>query len=439
MRIFNALALSVAAGITACDYKAMEEIENTKQGPDRAFVRVHNGQFELDGHPYYLIGANYWHGAYLGANDPDRLTRELDLMAAQGINNLRVLALSERSNLSRSLKPALILGPGQMNDSLLQGLDRLLAEMHSRDMKAVLYLTNFWQWSGGMSQYLVWQQNAPLDDPDLSGNWDGYIENTTDFYRCARCQKQYLDQAAALINRENAVTGSPYREDPTIMAWQLANEPRSGGEKFDPTRARDYVRWVHQSAQALDQLAPNQLISTGSEGLAGTQHQAEVYLDAHATDAIDYLTVHLWIKNWGWFDSTNPVSTFPAAIERATDYLNQHIDFAREQEKPLVLEEFGVERDGGSFSPESGTEYRDRFLKLMYQKIEQSVTTGGPLVGSNFWAFSGYGRADNSEYLWKPGDDFLGDPPQEPQGLNSVFETDVSTLAIIRKHSNKLK
>ena len=33
------------------------------------------------------------------------------------------------------------------------------------------------------------------------------------------------------MNRTNTITGIPYRDDPTIMAWQLANEPRPGRGK----------------------------------------------------------------------------------------------------------------------------------------------------------------------------------------------------------------
>ena len=42
--------------------------------------------------------------------------------------------------------------------------------------------------------------------------------------------------------------------------------------------------------------------------------------------------------------------------------------------------------------------------------------------------------------MMKPGDtSYVGDPPQEPQGRNSVFNTDASTLALIRAHAAALK
>jgi len=40
----------------------------------------------------------------------------------------------------------------------------------------------------------------------------------------------------------------------------------------------------------------------------------------------------------------------------------------------------------------------------------------------------------------KPGDvSYVGDPPQEPQGRNSVFDADATTLDIIRRHAQALK
>ena len=42
------------------------------------------------------------------------------------------------------------------------------------------------------------------------------------------------------------------------------------------------------------------------EGLAGSAQDAKLYLAAHSSPHIDYLTYHLWPKNWGWFDSKDP-------------------------------------------------------------------------------------------------------------------------------------
>ena len=38
----------------------------------------------------------------------------------------------------------------------------------------------------------------------------------------------------------------------------------------------------------------------------------------------------------------------------------------------------------------------------------------------------------------RPGDDFTGDPPSEAQGANSIFDTDISTLEVLRRHATAL-
>jgi mannan endo-1,4-beta-mannosidase len=60
------------------------------------------------------------------------------------------------------------------------------------------------------------------------------------------------------------------------------------------------------------------------------------------------------------------------------------------------------------------------------------------MAGLNFWAWGGEGRARHGDYIWRPGDSFTGDPPQEAQGLNSVFSTDTSTLRVFLKYNRAL-
>ena len=44
----------------------------------------------------------------------------------------------------------------------------------------------------------------------------------------------------------------------------------------------------------------------------------------------------------------------------------------------------------------------------------------------------------NPDRMWRKGDPFTGDPPQDPQGLNSIFDADTSTIRIIREHAFKM-
>ncbi|MDB5672665.1 MAG: mannanase, partial [Alphaproteobacteria bacterium] len=63
----------------------------------------------------------------------------------------------------------------------------------------------------------------------------------------------------------------------------------------------------------------------------------------------------------------------------------------------------------------------------------------GPLMGSNFWAWGGEGRAAHPDHRFAPGDRlYVGDPMHEPQGWYSVFDVDESTKAVIKAHSAEL-
>lgn len=46
------------------------------------------------------------------------------------------------------------------------------------------------------------------------------------FFTDPSCRAMYRAHVAALAGRRNSVTGQLYRDDPTIMAWDLINEPR---------------------------------------------------------------------------------------------------------------------------------------------------------------------------------------------------------------------
>lgn len=410
-----------------------------------AFVSVDGLGFELDGEPYAYAGTNFWYGAYIGAGgetgNVERLRAELDHLAALGITNLRVLGGSELSPMKNSLTPAFRDASDDYNENLLRGLDVLLAEMGKRDMKAVIYLNNFWEWSGGMGTYLSWVNGGKyVDLGDPAHPWPAFPLFNMQFYANAPANALYRDYVRAVVTRTNTVTGIPYAEDPAIMAWQLANEPRPGYSPDPGMHALpDFYEWVDSTARFIKSLDPNHLISSGNEGTFGCAEHVPCFVNAHDSDAIDYLTFHMWPKNWSWLDDRDMAGTFERTLTKADAYIETHIALARQLGKPIVLEEFGLPRDDGAIAPDTPTTWRDRFFGHVFDRVEDSVSAGGPLVGTNFWTWGGQGRAQHEDGLWRTGDtSYTGDPPQEAQGLNSVFDTDASTLAVLQDHADRL-
>ena len=414
---------------------------SVQAAPRSGFVQVQGTRFVLDGKAYRFAGANFWYGAYLGApdgiGDRARLRAELDQLKAAGIDNLRVLAMSEASGFKRGVRPAIMTAPGEYDERLLQGLDYLLAEMGKRDMKAVLYLNNFWQWSGGMSQYVAWATGGSVadHDPDLTGDWNGFMQDSARFYAMPKAQAWYRDAIRTVIGRTNSISGVAYVDDPTVMSWQLANEPRPGSDKGGRANVPGYDQWVDQTAAFIHGLAPKQLVSTGSEGAMGSLGDIDLYAQAHRSRNVDYLTFHLWPSNWSWIDHKDPAARLEPGLKQSLDYIDRHIDLAGRLGKPIVLSEFGLNRDQGSYDPASGVAARDRFYRAIYDRLLQRMQAGDAIAGSNFWAWGGRGRTTNADWMWKAGDPFTGDPPQEAQGLFSLFDSDASTLGIVSAHA----
>jgi len=410
-----------------------------------SFVRRTGTNFVREGAAYRIAGTNTWYAAYLGADAPvgnrDRLKRELDRLVGLGINNVRILGSSEHSPLKDSVRPA-FRNRNRFNETLMRGLDHALAEMGRRGLTAVIYLTNFWEWSGGMMTYLYWTNGGRyLDMNDPAHPWPQFPDMSSEFYGSAAAVRMFDDHVRAIVGRRNSVTGRYYRDDPAIMAWQLANEPRPGGSQEAGRRhMKAYLAWIDRSARLIKSLDRNHMVATGSEGTMGCIDDAQCVVDAHSSPSIDYLNAHVWPQNWSWTDPNDLAGTWPTVERNTRDYIDTQVAIARRVGKPLVIEEFGMPRDGGSFEPGTPTTYKDRFYQLITDAVLDSVRSGGPLQGCNFWGWGGEGRAQHGDHHFVRGDtSYLADPPHEPQGWYSVFDTDASTQGIIRGYAASLK
>jgi mannan endo-1,4-beta-mannosidase len=417
-------------------------IEPTPQAKKTGFVTTDGIHFKLKGETYRYAGANIWYGAYLGADaafgNRARLIKELDDLKALGVVNLRVLASSELSPLKNSLDPAFTIKPGDYNDQLLCGLDFLLAEMAKRDMKAVLYLTNFWEWSGGMVTYQYYETGQYINMNDPAHPWPEFADLSAHFYSMEKAKADYWDYVRLIIGRRNSVTGRLYRDDPAVMAWQLCNEPRAGGSDAAVDQNTEaYLGWIKDTCALIRSLDHNHLISLGHEGLMGVNNRQDLVLKAHAH--IDYLTAHIWPQNWSWVDAKDLAGTFDAGAAKVQDYIARHVAIAQTLNKPLVFEEFGFPRDHIAYEPGTPTTYKDKFYGLIYAAVEDAIAHNTPVSGSNFWAWGGAGRALHADHHMLRGETaYVGDPPHEPQGWYSVFNTDISTQALIKAHAAKL-
>ena len=406
---------------------------------EHSFIKVNaDGQFVRDGKPYYFVGTNFWYGAILGSEgeggNRERLHKELDFLKSIGINNLRVLVGADGENgIKTRVEPSLQVAPGVYNDTILAGLDYFMNELRERDMTAVLYLNNSWEWSGGYSVYLQWSGHGDAVVPAVDG-WPAYMEYVKQFPQSDSAKALFANHVNYIVSRTNRYNQIKYVDDPTIMSWQIGNEPRA----FSDENKEPFARWMADVAAQIKSLDPNHMVSSGSEGSWGCEMDMNLFEKIHADPNINYLNIHIWPYNWSWVKADSLKELLPRAKENTKKYIDDHMVIARKYSKPIVLEEFGFPRDGFSFSKEAPTTARDEYYRYVFDLIRQDRESGGLFAGCNFWAWGGYAGQNPDHVFWEKGDDYTGDPAQEQQGLNSVFATD-STIEIIKAENRKLQ
>ena len=406
---------------------------------EHSFIKVNaDGQFVRDGKPYYFVGTNFWYGAILGSEgeggNRERLHKELDFLKSIGINNLRVLVGADGENgIKTRVEPSLQVAPGVYNDTILAGLDYFMNELRERDMTAVLYLNNSWEWSGGYSVYLQWSGHGDAVVPAVDG-WPAYMEYVKQFPQSDSAKALFANHVNYIVSRTNRYNQIKYVDDPTIMSWQIGNEPRA----FSDENKEPFARWMADMAAQIKSLDPNHMVSSGSEGSWGCEMDMNLFEKIHADPNINYLNIHIWPYNWSWVKADSLKELLPCAKENTKKYIDDHMVIARKYSKPIVLEEFGFPRDGFSFSKEAPTTARDEYYRYVFDLIRQDRESGGLFAGCNFWAWGGFAGQNPGHVFWEKGDDYTGDPAQEQQGLNSVFATD-STIEIIKAENRKLQ
>jgi mannan endo-1,4-beta-mannosidase len=393
-------------------------------------LATRRGKITRGGRAIFLSGSNYWSAVALAADTSGSgwnvLTADLDALAARGINLIRVMGATEGPDTEPwRIVPSLQREPGRYDQRWVTGLLRLVEELEKRDMYAIVVLNNFWQWSGGMSQYVSWSGHGPIPYPSPfeAGGTESFERYAAEFFVDDHAKGMFRDFLRYFI--------PPLCESPAVI-WELANEPRG------KHRAAALTTWIHETACLVKSLAPEQLVTTGSEGETPDPESAGLdVLRNHESPYIDLVTCHIWAQNWGWARPESLAADLPSSLDRAKRYLCHHADLANVLGKPLLLEEFGFPRDEAAFGPESPTTLRDRYFASLYELVNDMLDTT-TIAGIAPWSWAGSSIPARPGQLWRPGDPLTGDPPHEMQGWYSVYASD-STTSVIRDGSTTLR
>jgi len=154
-------------------------------------------------------------------------------------------------------------GQIQYSEELFKDVDRGLAIAAEEGVRVIIPLVDNWEWFGGHAEWAK-----------LSG--------VGDFWNDPKAKADFKAFITWLLNRKNTVTGVLYKDDPTIMAWELGNEI----DKASPD-------WIIEMAAHIKQTDPSHLLIDGGH--------KETPAVALAESNIDIVTTHYTDKEFTAF------------------------------------------------------------------------------------------------------------------------------------------
>jgi mannan endo-1,4-beta-mannosidase len=327
--------LALASGCDIEDVGAQSTTSHAAQSPTPpcaplapidSFVWRDGPQLMLNDRPFRAVGANLYYLQQLFAYGEGGNTalakpalEALDSAVCMQLPVVRAWGFNDTTDTS-TIRPE----PGVYRRNGLRGLDRVVAEAKARGLRVILTLTNNWGDYGGISKYAEWAGRGP-------GGGDAFFSDRT-------MQGYWKDYVTMLASRVNEYTGVAYRDEPTILAWEIGNEFRCQS----CARTTRLVDTVRELARHLKSVMPYHLVSDGGEGMddvpslypglsnkyAVSGFEGASYSKLLQVEELDILSYHMYPADWGlntgkdvrvWLDSHE----FLAAISGKVSYLGE--------------------------------------------------------------------------------------------------------------------
>ncbi|KAI0266756.1 glycoside hydrolase family 5 protein [Gloeopeniophorella convolvens] len=291
------------------------------------FVKTSGQKFTLNGSTYTVVGANsYWVGL-IGLSTANMNAAFADIAKA-GATTVRTWGFNEVTSPNGVYYQSWSGGKPTVNTGAtgLQNFDNVVAAAKANGLRLIVALTNNWSDYGGMDVYV--NQIVGSDQPhDL-------------FYTNANVIAAFKAYITTFVGR--------YVNEPTILGWELANEPRcsgSTGTTSGTCETTTITNWVSEISAFIKSIDPNHLVAIGDEGFFNEPgNPSYPYQGTEGVDfaanilvpTIDFGTFHLYPISWG--QTTNPDSW-------GVQWIKDHQTVQASANKPTIVEEFGVTSD----------------------------------------------------------------------------------------------
>jgi mannan endo-1,4-beta-mannosidase len=304
---------------------------------ENSFVTAVNDQLMLNGSVFRFGGTNCYVLMFSPHSTVDQL---LGTAAANHFNVVRMWAFDDISVPSSSDSFYLQYWNGSApayNDSATTGLanvDYAVYKAGQLGIKLIIPFVNNWPQYGGMDQYVNWLGEKYHDQ----------------FYTDPTVRQFYKNWISHLLNHVNSLNGLAYKDDPTIMVWELANEPRCQGQGLPTSGActtTTIQSWIQDVAAYVKSVDSNHLVSVGDEGFfcipssppSDYLENCSTGVDTLAfaqTPNIDLFGFHLYPEGYG------------QTVAWADTFVDEHFsDSMKPVNKPAYMGEFGFMAGNG--------------------------------------------------------------------------------------------
>lgn len=360
------------------------------------FVQRRDKDFVLNGKEFKFVGTNNYYLHYKNNQAIDDVFKQANDM---GIKVIRMWGFGdgEKTKIQNNFSIQPTMGDYQTRNGEVDGLERMdysIAQAKKYGIKVILVLTNYWEDFGGMEEYKKWNN----------------LEKKEDFYTNEKAKEAYKNYVLMLLNRKNQYTGIEYKNDPTIFAWELANEPRNPENKT----AKQVTEWAKEMSSYIKSIDKNHMVSVGDEGfLSGKEKgyknegnwaydgsQGINWKELIQIPTIDFGTIHLYPEHWGISKENYE--------EWGKKYIIDHSKIADKYNKPFILEEYGI----GDKSGLDRVKIYEEWNKVFFEN-------GGD--GAMFWILTGV-DPEHASGIYENYDGFrvMNDGTDVPEKLKEI-------------------
>lgn len=344
------------------------------QEPNWGFVQRNGTQFMVDDKAFYING---WNSYWLMDHAVDEFTRPrvramLQAGAKMGLTVCRTWAFNDGAY------NALQISPGKFDERVFRALDHVIAEARQQGIRLLLSLVNNLQAYGGKTQYVKWALEEGI----------GLSSSNDSFFYDPSIRSYFKKYVKTVLTRKNTVNGIEYRDDPTIFAWELMNEPRCMSDPSGDT-LQDWLKEMTSFVKSIDK---NHLLTVGLEGFYGPENPKKStvnpgeWASALGSDfirnsklsTIDFASAHIYPDHW-FHDQE-----LEDKLKYVSKWVLSHIEDGDEVlKKPVTFTEFGYSNLNKDFQPS----HRDRFYKVIFDAMYESAQKRGSGGGSFVWQF----------------------------------------------------